>query len=218
MRGFFFERILAENEFYRCVWIGAYAKTSEVITKPTIFNLFMISSKITFYFALLAVLIGCKNDNANIAAENNDEVGNSGYAYNIPYPDQWELGDDRNIKIALNSLKAYENGNVSAAFKNYSDTVLIQMDGFEKRMSKDSLLSLFLRERGNVKKLVIVMNDFISLRSNKGKNDYVSLWYKQVWEDANGRVDSIECMDDLAFRKGKIILWNQKVRRYHDSY
>ncbi|HSU51546.1 MAG TPA: hypothetical protein VLJ41_13165 [Segetibacter sp.] len=173
----------------------------------------------TFYLlAFVALLIGCKNNNSTSSAATDENVGkgNDGYAYTIPHPNQWELGDNNNIKIALNSLKAYENGNISAAFKDYADTVLIQMDGFDRRLSKDSLLALFLRERASIKRMGIVMNDFVSLRSKDGRNDYVSLWYKQLWEDQSGKVDSIECMDDLAFKNGKIILWNEKVRRFSD--
>ena len=172
--------------------------------------------KIIFFFAIAIAIVSCRNNNsqATTATTNTSADANAGYAYTIKHPDQWELGDKNNIKIALNSLKAYERGNISAAFKDYADTVLIQMDGFERRLSKDSLLSLFLRERSGLKRMGIEMNDFVSLRSKDGRSDYVSLWYKQLWEDQEGRIDSIECMDDLAFRNGKIILWNEKVRRY----
>lgn len=173
-------------------------------------------NKTSFYFLILVtVIVSCKNtSNAN---ESDSSADNEAFAYHIGHPDQWEWGDKNNLKTALNGLKAYENGNISAAFKDFADTVLIQMDGFEKRLTKDSLLALFLRERSGIRKMGIVMNDYISLRSKNGKNDYVSLWYKQLWEDQNGRVDSMECMDDLAFKNGKIVLWNEKVRRFPAS-
>ena len=168
---------------------------------------------ILFFFLFVSVITSCTNNNS----QGNSATAGTDYAYKISHPDQWEWGDKNNIKIALNSLKAYEKGNLSAAFKDYADTVLIQMDGFEKRLSKDSLLSLFLRERSGIKRMGIEMNDFESVRSRDGKSEYVSLWYKQLWEDQSGKIDSIECMDDLAFRNGKIILWNEKIRRYPGS-
>ncbi|MCW3114665.1 MAG: hypothetical protein JWR18_3061 [Segetibacter sp.] len=169
--------------------------------------------KTIFFFFALIVVVSCKN-NSETSSANNSATNTAPYAYTIAHPDQWEWGDKNNIRIALDGLKAYERGNISAAFKDYADTVLIQMDGFERRLSKDSLLSLFLRERSGIRRLGIEMNDFVSLRSKDGKSEYVSLWYKQLWEDQTGKIDSIECMDDLAFRNGKIILWNEKVRRY----
>lgn len=174
--------------------------------------------KLLFSFALAAISASCgnKNDQATAAGDNSANSG-SGYAYTIAHPDQWEWGDKNNIKIALNSLKAFENGNISAALKDYADTVLVQMDGFEGRLSKDSLMTLFLRERGALKRMGIEMNDFESVRSKDGKSEYVSLWYKQLWEDKTGKIDSIECMDDVAFRNGKIILLNEKIRRYPGS-
>jgi hypothetical protein len=172
--------------------------------------------KIIFFFAIVTLIAACRNNNSQSTTATTHTVAdaNAAYAYTIKNPDQWELGDRNNVKIALNALKAYERGNISAAFKDYADTVLIQMDGFERRLSKDSLLSLFLRERSGLKRMGIEMNDFVSLRSKDGRSDYVSVWYKQLWEDQEGRIDSMECMDDFAFRNGKIILWNEKVRRY----
>lgn len=174
----------------------------------------MINKSPLLVLILITIIVSCKSKSAT---DSNSNDVDEPFAYNIANPDQWEWGDKNNLRIALNSLKAYENGNISAAFKDYADTVLIQMDGFEKRLSKDSLLALFLRERSGIKRMGIVMNDYISLRSKNGKNDYVSLWYKQLWEDQNGRVDSLECMDDIAFKNGKIILWNEKVRRFPGS-
>lgn len=167
-----------------------------------------------FLFALFALAVSCKDDSS---ANNNDSVDQSQFAYTIKHPFQWEWGDKNNIKIALDGLKAYEKGNVSAAFKDYADTVLIQLDGFEKRMSKDSLLSFFIRERSAIKRMGIEMNDYLTVKSKDGKSEYVSLWYKHLWEDQYGKIDSLECMDDLSFKNGKVVLWNGKVRRYPTS-
>ena len=170
---------------------------------------------IFFFLAIATIAAACGNkDNQGSAVTSNSANANSGYAYTIAHPGQWEWGDENNIKIALNSLKAYENGNISGAFKDYADTVLIQMDGFEGRLTKDNLLTLFMRERSTIKRMQIQMNDYISLRSKIAGNQYVSLWYKQFWEDQTGKIDSVECMDDLAFKNGKVVLWNEKIRRY----
>jgi hypothetical protein len=166
-------------------------------------------------FASSTILVACGHNNDGTRSA--DDSGTPGYAYTIPHPDQWEWGDKNNIKIALNSLKAYENGNISAALKDYADTVAVQMDGFDGTLTKDSLTELFLRERNTIKRMAIKMNDFESVKSKDGKNEYVSLWYKQLWEDKNGKVDSVECMDDLAFKNGKIALINEKVRRFASS-
>jgi len=143
-----------------------------------------------------------------------DTASATGYAYTIAHPDQWEWGSKENIKTALNSLKAYENGNISEALKNYADTVTLQVDGFEGRISKDSMTTLFIEDRSAVKEMKIIMEDFESVKAKDGKSEYVSLWYKQIWKDQDGVIDSIECMDDLAFKNGKIHLFNEKVRRF----
>lgn len=168
--------------------------------------------KLSTLFVFAILIISCSGKRSSALGSDNDP--SIVYAYSISNPNQWEWGDKNNIRIALDGLKAYEKGNISAALKDYADTVVVQMDGFEGRVTKDSLLTLLIRERSQIKRMAIEMNDFISLRSKNGGNEYVSLWYKQLWEDQNGRVDSVQCMDDIAFKNGKIVLLNEKVRRY----
>ena len=58
------------------------------------------------------------------------------------------------------------------------------------------------------------MDDWESVISKDKKIEYVSLWYKQIWTDEKGRVDSLECMDDLRMKNGKIVALNEKIRHY----
>ncbi len=81
-------------------------------------------------------------------------------------------------------------------------------------MGKDSLIALFKRSRSEAKSMTIKMEDFESVKSKDGKEEYVSLWYKQIWEDQKGKKDSVECMDDMRIENGKIALLNQKIRHF----
>jgi hypothetical protein len=58
------------------------------------------------------------------------------------------------------------------------------------------------------------MEDWESVVSKDKSMEYVSLWYKQYFTDANGKADSIECMDDLRMKNGKIAMINEKIRHY----
>ena len=57
------------------------------------------------------------------------------------------------------------------------------------------------------------MDDWESVISKDKSMEYVSLWYKEMWEDAKGKKDSLEQMDDLRMKNGKIIGLNEKSRK-----
>lgn len=64
------------------------------------------------------------------------------------------------------------------------------------------------------KSMSIKMNDWESVISKDKKTEYVSLWYKEITTDRNGKVDSVECMDDMEIKNGKIVSLNEKQRHY----
>ena len=136
------------------------------------------------------------------------------YAYTIDHPDNWEIGDQKNTAVALKSLKAFENGDIPAAMEGFGDTVRIEFDQMEATLSNDSLKSMFTKVRSEMKDLKIKMEDWESVISKDKKTEYVSLWYKQIWTDEKGKTDSVECMDDVKMKDGKIVLLNEKTRRY----
>jgi len=84
----------------------------------------------------------------------------------------------------------------------------------EGTFSKDSLRKMFTAQRSDLKSMKIYMDDYESVKSKDGKQQYVSLWYKQIWEDKKGNTDSIEQMNDLRIVNGKIASLSEKSRRY----
>jgi hypothetical protein len=136
------------------------------------------------------------------------------YAYTIEHPDQWEWGNREHTKIVLESLKAYEQGDLENATKNFADTVDLLFDNYELRATRDSVRKVFAEQWKHMKSMKIDMDDFESVRSKDGKQEYVSLWYKQKWQDMKGAWDSVSVMDDLRIRNGKIASIDEKVRHY----
>ena len=136
------------------------------------------------------------------------------YPYTIDHPDYWDMGSTDNTMTALTALKAYENGNIDECVKHFGDSVRLAFDGFEAKVSNDSLKSMFSRNRSAVKSMEIKMDDWESVISKDKNEEYVSLWYKEIWEDAKGKKDSLSQMDDLRMKNGKIIAIDQKSRKY----
>ena len=136
------------------------------------------------------------------------------YPYTIEHPDNWTPGNRQNTLVALKGLKAFENGDVAASVASFGDSVKVELDQYEATLSNDSLKAMFTKWRNDMKDLKIVMNDWESVVSEDKKTEYVSLWYKQIWTDAKGKTDSVECMDDMRMKDGKIVLLNEKTRRF----
>jgi hypothetical protein len=52
---------------------------------------------------------------------------------------------------------------------------------------------------------------------NCKKDTWVTLWYVEKWTDKKGKVDSLYYTDDVLMRNGKIISYDEKIRRYPPS-
>ncbi|HEV8084196.1 MAG TPA: hypothetical protein VGP55_13400 [Chitinophagaceae bacterium] len=135
------------------------------------------------------------------------------YPYTIDHPDNWEIGSTDNTMAALTALKAYENGNVAECVKYFGDSVRLQFDGLDTKVSNDSLKSMFTKSRAALKNMEVKMDDWESVISKDKNTEYVSLWYKELWEDTKGKKDSLVQMDDLQMKNGKIVSIDQKSRK-----
>jgi hypothetical protein len=135
-------------------------------------------------------------------------------AYPVKDWGEWQPGSMDNLKMVLQSLKDYENGNVDACLASFADSIHLSFDGMTGTYSKDSVQKMFSTERKSIKAMKIDMDDYESVKSKDGKQEYVSLWYKQTWQDSKGNWDSVVCMDDLKIVNGKIASIDEKNRHF----
>jgi len=135
------------------------------------------------------------------------------YVYSIDRPDTWVTGSKKNTESALKALKGWETGDIAGTMGYWADTVTIEFDNYEATLSRDSLQANFTGYRSAYKSVAITMQDWESVKSDVHNKEYVSLWYKQYNTHQNGTVDSLEVMDDLGFKNGKIISLNEKTRK-----
>jgi hypothetical protein len=169
-----------------------------------------------FFIGGLAVLaIGCNNnteskkDDGMVMASSSEKID---YAYlPMDHPaDNWDRGDQKNVALVLNSLKAWADGNIAESVKNFADTVSIAWDGFDGKVSKDTLLQWFKHDYS----VQIKMDDYETVTSKDKKDNWVSLWYTEIHTDKTGKVDSVFNMDDLKIDNGKIVMLDQKTRKF----
>lgn len=164
-----------------------------------------------------ALIISCnsKSETAgtDVATESTEKID---YAYlpdNHP-PDNWVAGDQKNVAMALKAIKGWETGNVEQATASFADSVYWSFDGIDEKVSKDTLkawLNDFWKNTSSVK---VHMNDYESVISKDKKDEWVTLWYKQIVTDKSGKIDSVSVVDDLKFENGKITVLDEHRRTY----
>ncbi|MBA2745240.1 MAG: hypothetical protein H0U44_03340 [Flavisolibacter sp.] len=136
------------------------------------------------------------------------------YAYTIEKPDNWETGSKRNTQIVLQALRDFEMNNIEGSLNAFSDSVELRFNEYEAKHSKAEIEKMFKENRAKYQQLQVKMNDFESVRSKDGKEEYVSMWYMEKWQDQNGKWDSISIMEDVKMKDGKIIQLDQKTRKF----
>ena len=137
------------------------------------------------------------------------------YPYTIEHPDYWQVGSNANTLTALTALKTWELGKMDESLKYFGDSIRVQFDGLDKKMSNDSLKAMFSNGWNSYKTLNIKMEDWESVVSNDKKEEWVTLWYTQHWETKTGVKDSVAVINDLKIKEGKIVRLDEYTRKLH---
>jgi len=137
------------------------------------------------------------------------------YPYTIAHPDNWEVGSTANTMIALNSLKAWEKGKMDESAKYFGDSIQVQFDGMDKKMSNDSLKAMLTNGWKTYKAVNEKMIDWESVVSKDKSEEWVTIWYTQSWETKKGIKDSSSIINDLQIKNGKIIKIAEYTRKLH---
>ena len=152
-------------------------------------------------------------DSVVTAAEAPAETLEYAYTLDKPYRD-WQPGDKKHAVMVMKSLKAYEDGDIANCVTAFADTVDLRFDRFFARISNDSLKKMFTANRANFTSTKVHMNDWESVISKDKKDEYVTLWYKEISTDKKGKTDSISVVDDLKIVNGKIAEIDQKIQHF----
>lgn len=127
----------------------------------------------------------------------------------------WQMAaNDDNTIAAMNCLKHFVDKDYSAMTALFGDSVEIRLDGFAGKMSGDSAGKFLAAQRPMYNDLTVTMYDYESVISADKKDEYVTLWYKQAWKDANGKADSVNIVDDCKMKNGKLIELDEKQQRF----
>jgi len=79
-------------------------------------------------------------------------------------------------------------------------------------VSNDSLKKILTHQRADYKSITVKMGDWESVISADKKEEWVTLWYKQIQTDAKGHTDSLGVVDDAQIKNGKIVILDEKIQ------
>ena len=168
------------------------------------------------------ILTSCNDNGVSTSEARKDtsakevNVQKMDYPYTIDHPDNWEMGSNQNAMNVLLAIKAFENGNVAESMKYFGDSVHLHFDGLDTKLSNDSLKAFFTKMRGGYKSMEVRMDDWESVVSKDKKEEWVTVWYRQKWEDVTRKKDSSDIVDDLQMKDGKIIRLDEYTRKLHN--
>lgn len=165
---------------------------------------------------LLALACSCTNqEKTTTETQATSSVAKMDYPYTIEHPDNWEIGSTKNTMISLSALKAWENGEMDKSLSYFGDSIRVQFDGLDKKMSNDSLKVFLTGGFNSFKTVKVKMSDWESVISKDKTEEWVSLWYTQIYETKAGVKDSVDLFNDIQIKDGKIIRLSEYTRKLH---
>ena len=168
------------------------------------------------------MVVSCNDQVADTASHTTDSTKSETasaeqltYAYTLDHPyKDWQPGDQKHAVTAMAALKAYEDGDIATCASFFGDSVTLRFDRYHARVGNDSLIKIFTKSRGDIKSTKVNMQDWESVISKDKKEEYVTLWYKEVITAKNGKTDSMAVVDDAKIVNGKIVELDQKIQHF----
>jgi uncharacterized protein YcfL len=137
------------------------------------------------------------------------------YPYKIKNPDNWLIDTSHtNTMVALNALKSYETMDTVLMKKCFADSLTFKYDGGTFKGSIGQLIQMVGSMGTTMKNVKLDVKDWESVVSKDKKEEWVTIWYTQHWTDEKGKADSVEYINDMALKGGKIFKFDEYARHF----
>ena len=133
------------------------------------------------------------------------------YTLDQPYQN-WQTGNPQHAANAMKALKAFETGDIASCVTYFGDSVELRFDNYFSKVSNDSLKKLFTNWRAGSASITIKMGDWESVISEDKKDEWVTMWYKEIMTDKKGKTDSLGTVNDCKMVNGKIVILDEKIQ------
>lgn len=158
----------------------------------------------------------CNNTSAtsnNTTSVNNNQKSELPYSKNSKY--DWQFNpDQKNEAIVLNVFKAMEDLDHETIGKHTADSIESNIDGVKFNGTREQIMQLNKDFFATLKTLKVVPQDWRSVINKDKSEEWVSVWFRQYWEDQQGKKDSIKVFNDIKLAEGKITVWNEYLQHF----
>ena len=161
---------------------------------------------------LSVVLFSCQNKSTN--EQTATDTAKLDYPFKHKYSINWKPGDEKNALIVLNCLKKYLAGDIKGCTEQFADTATFIADQFYFKGKKDSLEKIITQMRSEQVEVTKDFDTWLTTYYPETKETWVTLWYTEKWTDKKGKKDSLYYTDDVMLKKGKIFVYDEKIRHF----
>ncbi|HTK20424.1 MAG TPA: nuclear transport factor 2 family protein [Mucilaginibacter sp.] len=161
--------------------------------------------------AMLLLFFSCKHSSS--ADTGTTRSDSAAFAYPVKNADYWITDTSHaNIVIALKALKAFEKGDTAEMSKYYADTLMAEFDGCDFLGLRSQYLKRAKMIRDSLKDLSIKLYDYQSVSNKENNEAWVTTWTLRSFTNYKGQRDSLEYVQDMQFKDGKIVKTGEYVR------
>lgn len=133
--------------------------------------------------------------------------------YTVDHAPDWEWGSQANVAVAMNTLKAYVDNDMTTMGQYLADSVEFHADMVRFKGTRDSLVKFLTAHRAEEDSINIRMHDYESVKSKARGEEWVAMWYTETNKPKGGSMDSTMVMDDIKIVNGKVAIIDTKGRR-----
>ena len=169
------------------------------------------------YFVSILLLAAACNNQAPVEekAPVKAAINMADYPYTLDHAyKDWQAGKQENAIMVLKMIKAWENKNTAECASYFADEVEMNTDYVMAKMSRDSIISMLESSYKDIASIKVDMQDWESVVSADGKDEWVTLWYTQAITDTNGTTDSVNVVNDAKIVNGKIAVFDEYVQHF----
>lgn len=175
--------------------------------------------QILAFFCMAFLVAACNNKQNKTTEATPTDAAPPAAEVTLPYTlaspyNNWSIGSTENVAAAMNGLKAFVDNDFTALAATIGDSIVLDFDQLQVKLSRDSALKFFTTARAGYKDITIVMDDYVSVISADKKHEWVTLWYKQSWTDPKGMKDSMNVINDIKLSNGKMVALHEKTSRF----
>jgi hypothetical protein len=175
--------------------------------------------QIFVFFCVAFALSACNNADTKTAETPATDAAPAAADVSLPYTlsapyKGWSIGSNENVAAAMAGLKAFVDKDFTALAAATGDSVQLDFDYYQAKLSRDSAMKFFTEARNMYNDLTVTMHDYVSVVSADKKMEWVTLWYKQSWKNAKGVADSVNVVNDIRMENGKMVQLDEKVSHF----